>query len=291
MTALKIYEDYNYIVSEDDNEYIYYDKKLSVHVTTDKQVRSSKVFKDGNLLSEIGFKLFYFDYHSYTDVTINPIVKKVQRLAQFSIGNCIHLHFEKEIVEQVFAYCKKHIKNDNYSITVHNDKAIYPYYQYIVEITDLNYPNLKYKAIVRNGIVYFTWTFEDESKYDNFFLKNFNIHSIDRFHYDDDIITTFMTMEGCIDIHYKASLKEYDIMVGNYNDLLDDNILKTTKWGDRIIIRQNYDIDFVARKALELVIINDPKDNFINMLKEMELIDHKDKLTVDIVDLYQMVTI
>lgn len=293
MTATKIYEDYDCIVSEDNTGYIYYDKKTSVHVTTDQQARSSKLFKDGVLLSEIRSKLFYFDYFLHSEINIDPQVKKVQRIVKYTIENCMQLHFEKDIVDQILAYCKKHIKNEDYSITVHKDKTLYPYYQYAVEITDLNksYEKVKYKAIVRNGIVYFSWTFEDESKYDYFLKKNFNIQTIDRFHYEDDIITTFMTNTHCIDIHHKASFKEYEIMVGDYEELLEDNLLKPTKWGERLIIQQDYDIDFVARKALELVIMRDPKEAFVNTLKAMDLINDADPLTIDIIDLYQMATI
>ncbi len=293
MTAIKIYEDYDCIISEHNNGYNYYDKELAVMVTTDNNIRSSKVFKDDIMLSSIGFKLFSFDYFLYSEDYVDPTIKKIIRLAKYSIKNCIHIHFEKDIIEQVFSFCKKNIKNEDYSISVNKDRTLYPYYQYAIEITDLNkaYDQIKYKAIIRDGIVYFSWVFEDESNYDNFLKSNFENVTVERFHHEDDIITTFMTSAYCIDIHYKAKIKEYDIMIGHYDTLLDGNVLTATKWGDRLIIQQEYDVDFVARKALELVILNTPKESFIKTLKSMDLMGDSDILTIDVVDVYQMATI
>ncbi len=284
-----VYEDDDYVLTQSVDLYECLQKSSNFKVSFDKSMKKANIYKNDEFITVENIptrpkQLFYLnDYLTHTSSVIDA--DKFDHLlwaAKNIFYNCIYIHFSKDIISQINDFC--YFMYDGYRTSIYFDDFFQSYFSKSLTITDLSDGN-HYHAIIRNGRVYFSWLFEDYSNYDKFITKHFYNYQVCHFHNGCDVISTFNTSRHAVDIQYKSDDDLYIVKVCQVNTITDELEFLTefTFNGDGC-----FNVDIVSKVALYNGLIYDPKKEFINELRTLNLISDGDVLNQDIIDLYNM---
>ena len=199
------------------------------------------------------------------------------------LNNCIHLRFNKNIVNQINNFC--YFMEDGYTARIDFDDLFSPYFIKVITIIDRS-DNNPYYAIIRDEKVYFTYLFEDYSNIDSFIKNNFYSYDVNHFHNGEDVISTLHTSRHAVDIHYKANEKKYFVKVCQFDTIVDEIELLAD-----FSIDGEFNIDTISDLAFYHGLIYDPKKEFIDELLSLNIIYDGQPLNREIIEIYNMATI
>jgi len=271
-------EDLHYLINKSDNAVVVMDSnKHPNHM-------GIFVFRDNLLVNSFNVKHLFISQHtSYTPEGIEQERWKmyVEFLEPYYSNDCaIQLgtvindqvnHFMKSV-----SYYKVHIN----FVQEHGQQVLNN-----IEIED-NVYNFKYKAIVRDGLVYFTMMFNDDPDQEEFVKGKFNLQ--DYTHYESAggyVIDSFAGDWFVAETHYDPYLQLYQYKTVSYEDsnvLKEINLLKE---------HQEYDVNFIFNFIYDTVIIHHPKHGFTEKLIELSILGEGEKLTHEHMNIYAMATI
>lgn len=271
-------EDLHYLINKSDNVVVVMDSnKHPNHM-------GIFVFRDNILVNSFNVKHLFISQHtSYTPEGIEQERWKmyVEFLESYYSNDCaIQLgtvindqvnHFMKSV-----SYYKVHIN----FVQEHGQQVLNN-----IEIEDKVY-NFNYKAIVRDGLVYFTMMFNDDPEQVAFVKSKFNLQEY--IHYESVggyIIDSFSGDCFISETHYDPYLNLYQYKTVRYENL---NVLKDS---DLLKDYQEYDVNFIFNFIYDNVIIHYPKHGFIEKLVELSILSDGEKLTHEHMNIYAMATI
>jgi hypothetical protein len=213
---------------------------------------------------------------SYMPEQIKPTIL----MNSFSIiyKNCLELHFNKNIVDQVKEFAK------DYPVIVTKDN-LYPYF---MGTFNIKYASQFFEGIVRDEIVYFSEIFRKQSPLEEF-LNKLSGCKIQEYKKGKNIIRTYNSTLCKLDIQY-ISDKDQFIMVYVANDcyyskeINKDDVNYSSAYRNLIKIMDEL--------ALSECLIQYPQESFVKELVELGILENKDdKLTKFDLEVYPMASI
>lgn len=289
-----IYEDDEYIISKIIDVYICLQKssnfKVQFGLFVSLQNVKVKIYHNDELITiedAPNRPKHIFHFKSYLkDISSSPIADELEHILWITrsvLSNCIHLNFNKNIVNQINKFC--YFMKDGYTTKIDFDDLFSPYFIKILTITDLSDKN-PYHAILRDEKVYFTKPFEKYSKLDTFIKNNFYSYYVNHFYNGDDVISTLNTSRHAVDIHYKATEKKYFVKVCQFDTIIYDIELLVD-----FSVDGEFNIDTISELAFYHGLIYDPKKEFMDKLLALNIIYEGQPLSREIIEIYQMLTI
>lgn len=155
-----------------------------------------------------------------------------------------------------------------------------------IEIEDRVYDYV-YKAIVRDGLVYFTMMFNDDPEKEEFVNNKFSLNVYN--HYEAAggyVIDVFMGDYFRVTAHYDFYEEQYTVDIVRY-----DEDSKVKKYREILKNHEEYDVNFIYNFVYEAVVLHYPKYTFVKELVEMSIISEDEKLTPEHMKIYDMAVI
>lgn len=267
-----------YLINKSDNAVIV------MNCDKDPTHMGISIFKDNILVNSFNVKhLFISKNTRYTPEGIDKERWQmyVEFLESYYRNDCA-IHLGTNINDQInnymknVAYYKVHIN----FVEEHGQKILAT-----IEIVDKVY-NFNYKAIVRDGLVYFTMMFNDDPDREEFVKSKFNLQEY--IHYESSggyVIDSFSGDLFIAETHYEPYLKLYQYKTVRYDN---STVLKEM---DIIKEQQEYDVNFIFDFIYNSVIIYHPKYSFIEKLVELSILTDGERLTPEHMKIYDMATI
>lgn len=284
-----VYEDDDYILTKSVDLYECLQKSSNFKIVFDKSMKKAKIYENDELILiekiPVRSKQIYYFYDYLKDTSSIIDADKIEHIlwaAKKIFYNCIHIHFSKDIIKQINDFC--YFMVDGYRTIIDLDDFFQSYFAKSLTITDLSDDN-SYYAIIRNGIVYFSYLFEDYSNHDKFIKKHFSSYQVCHFHNGNDVISTFNTSRHAVDIQYKSNDDLYIVKVCQFDIIVDELEFLTefTFNGNG-----SFNVDVVSSLAFYNGLIYDPKKEFLEELKSLNIISTNDNLDKNIIELYNM---
>lgn len=266
-----------YLINKSDNAVIVMDSKRPNNM-------GITVFNDNVLVNSFDVKhLFISQSTSYTPEGIERDRWKmyIDFLEPYYLNDCA-IHLGTAINDQVNHYMKSvaHFNVRLNFLQEHGQKILNT-----IEIEDKVY-NFTYKAIVRDGLVYFTMMFNDDPDREEFVRSKFNLQEYT--HYESAggyIIDSFAGDWFIAETHYDPYLHLYQYKTARYEN---STVLKEI---DLLKEHQEYDVNFIFNFIYNSVIIYHPKYSFLEKLVELSILTDGEKLTHEHMKIYDMATI
>lgn len=267
-----------YLISKLDDSIIVLDmEKDHIHNTI-------LVFSNNILVNTFKIKHLFITTSTSTDIN-ESLRSRDQYIAEFLqlyyLNDCF-IHLGSLVNDQINYYMKSTLYYKvNLYICEERGKKVLNY----IEIED-NVYNYTYKAIVRDGLVYFTMMFNDDPEKKDFVTTKFNLRDYN--HYESVggyVIDTFSGDYYIVESHYDPYAHQYKITSACYETQ------KVNKDMEVVEQESGYDLDFIFNFVYNKVIMNYPKYSFLEKLVEMSILSEGEKLTHEHMNIYDMATI
>lgn len=216
---------------------------------------------------------------------LEPIIQeKDLEFLQKAYKNDCCTHFGKDISKKI-RHFMKYVRSYDLRIfdmpSVHNDTKF-------IFIND-EIDKIQYKAIVRDNEIYFNNPKKEHSIIHSLFINKFKFRGYDEYTSPDGkVINIFQTYSRIIEAYYCPQQRCY--LIDGKRDIQDYDFDGSSIFFKRIE-NVDYDETFIFNFIFETEIINEPLESFLNKLAELSIINVNEKLTMDHINMYEMVMI
>lgn len=226
--------------------------------------------------------------------------KEIKLLKNAYTNDCC-THLTSDISWQIKHFMKY---SKSYEIRIYDEMLIDGMTKSIILIDESE--DVIYKAIVRDGKLYFTNPKREKSLRESFIKDNFNFYDYGYYEATDgEIINLFRTRLRLIESHYNPKSQQYTIKVKHgftngrtmremidkeiIKELIDENVNQMVT--ESKINQAVYDENYIFNTVFENELIFEPTQAFINSLVSLSIIDDNTPLTVEDVKIYEMTVI
>lgn len=321
------YEDDNYRIGTSENNYYLFSKLNTTVLVYEKHPEKIMTFIDGFLVDKIRYSPLKRLYSSLGEGNGSIVLASRIKFILENINNVKAEYvpspeetYHKEIKLLKNAYendCCTHLNSDiswqikhfmkyakSYDIRIYDEMSIGGMTKSIILIDEGE--DVIYKAIVRDGKLYFTNPKREKSLRESFVKDNFNFYDYGYYEATDGvIINLFRTRLRLIESHYNPKSQQYTINVKHgftngrtmqemideeiINELIDENVNQMVTQSK--INQAVYDENYIFNTVFENEIIYEPTQDFINNLVSLSIIDVNTPFTIEDVKTYEMVVI
>lgn len=195
-------------------------------------------------------------------------------------------YFGKDISKKV-RHFMKYVRS--YDLRIFDVPSIHNDTKFILIEDEVD--KIQYKAIVRDNEIYFNNPKKEHSIRHSLFINKFKFCRYDEYTSPDGkVINMFQTYSRVIESYYcpvqrcylidgKRGIQDYDFDFDGSSSFF------------KKIEKVDYDETFIFNFIFETEIINEPLESFLNKLVELSILGFDEKLTMDHINMYEMVMI
>jgi len=239
------------------------------------------IFHDGLLVNTFKHKSLFMT-HSAQDDKEGERKKGLTTLMESYYSNDCFIHLGEAINDQVNQFMKS---VNCFKVKLH---FLHEYGKQVldfIEIEDHVYDYV-YKAIVRDGLVYFTMMFNDDPEKQEFVTNKFSLNIYN--HYEAAggyVLDVFMGDCFRVIAHYDFYEEQYTVDIVSYDDA------KIKKYREVLKNNEEYDVNFIYNFVYESVLLHYPKYTFVQELISMSILNEDEQLTSEHMKIYDMAVI
>lgn len=240
------------------------------------------VFEQETLVNTFKHKHLFMTHSAQDDVE-GERNQALTTLMESYYNNDCYIHLGEAINDQV----NKFMKSVNcFKVKLHFLNEYGKQVLDFIEIEDHVYDYV-YKAVVRDGLVYFTMMFNDDPEQEEFVNNKFNLNVYN--HYEAAggfVIDLFSGDYFKVTAHYDFYEEQYTVDIIRY-----DQSSKIKKYREILKNHEQYDVNFIYNFVYETVVLNYPKYTFMQELIEMSILNEDEQLTSEHMKIYDMAVI
>lgn len=324
------YEDDDYRIGMSENKYYLVSKLNTTVLVYEKHPEKIMTFIDGALVDKLRYSSLKRLYASLGETNGSGTSKMLASRIKFILENINNAnaeyvpspaetyHNEIELLKNAYKNdCCTHLTSDiswqikhfmkyakSYDIRIYDEMSVHGMTKFLILIDEGE--DVIYKAIIRDGKLYFTNHKREKTLRELFVKDNFNFYDYGYYESTDgEIINLFRSRLRLIESHYNPKSQQYTINVKHgftngrtmremidkeiINELLDENVNQMVTHST--INQAVYDENYIFNTIFESELIFEPTRAFINNLLELSIVDENMPITIEDVKIYEMTVI